>query len=233
MMEPRRLLDEASGLDRAVLESAVEDEPAAERRQRLLASFGGTSLAALTSAGSAKRLAALKLTAWKIVVGVAVTVGVGIGALGLRDRASTSHARPTASSLAPSVDPAAAPTAAESSPVGELAVVTPSALPDATLPTRGRSPRANPASIGREIALIDRARSALAAGAAQRALAVLREYDVACPDGAMSLEAEVLRIEAIAASGDQAGAADRASTFLTKHPRTAYDGRVRAHLANP
>ena len=88
-------------------------------------------------------------------------------------------------------------------------------------------------SIAREIALIDRARTSIAKGAPKSALATLDEYDVAFPAGTLSLEASVLRIEALAAAGDHGGATARARSFLERYPRSTYDARVRALLTNP
>lgn len=79
-----------------------------------------------------------------------------------------------------------------------------------------------------EVMTLKRAREALAAGRPKRALIELNIYDKRFRGGRLSLEAEVLRIEAMAQSGDGKAAAARASSFLAAHPSSPYANRVRA-----
>jgi len=227
MTEPRRLLDEASGLDRAILESSRDDEPSPARRRRVVAALGGASLAVSSSAAAAS---------WKIIVGIAVVTGLGIGGAMVQARRTrpASVVAPTAS-VAPSVLRVAtvAPvvTPAQAGPSTSAAiVVTP---PPKVMAKKVAAPSPSAPSIAHEIELIDRARQAKANGDAKGALAALDEYDAECRGGALSLEAAVLRIESLAAGGDHERAATLARQFLETHPQSAYDARVRAHLPNP
>jgi hypothetical protein len=70
-------------------------------------------------------------------------------------------------------------------------------------------------------------RSRLAAGGAEQALALLEAYERATPRGALRLEAEVLRIDALSRSGRLAQAAQRAKLFLHRHPSSVLAARVR------
>lgn len=78
-----------------------------------------------------------------------------------------------------------------------------------------------------ELAQLDAARSRLAAGHAEQALALLRAYERATPRGALRLEAEVLRIDALSRSGRLAQAQQRAKLFLSRHPSSVLAARVR------
>jgi hypothetical protein len=83
-------------------------------------------------------------------------------------------------------------------------------------------------SLTEEVMALKRAREALAAGRPKKALTELNIYDQRFRGGRLSLEAEVLRIEALAQSGERKAAAARAASFLSAHPSSPYANRVRA-----
>jgi hypothetical protein len=83
-----------------------------------------------------------------------------------------------------------------------------------------------------EVATLRAARAALRAGQPARARALLDEHDRRFPQGRLGIEAEVLRIEALALSGDTGAARVRAQQFLARHPDTPYASRVRAHAGH-
>ncbi|MBN9162050.1 MAG: hypothetical protein J0I07_13900 [Myxococcales bacterium] len=243
MTEPRRLLDEASGLDRAVLESAADDAPSPARRRRVVAALGLTSVAVSSSAAAAGGVAS-----WKIAIGIAAVTSLGVGGAIVRAQHSpadeprtvpvvvatarpvpSASAMPSAAPIAPIVS--AAPMPQVEAPPSPVVVTARPAPRRMVRETAEIASDATP-SIAREIALIDRARASIAKGAPKSALATLDEYDVTCPAGTLSLEASVLRIEALAAAGHHDSAAARARSFLERHPRSTYDARVRAHLTN-
>jgi hypothetical protein len=240
MTEPRRLLDTATGLDRRILESVVDDEPSPARRRRVVAAIGAASVGVGSAAAALKVVEAA--ARWKIVVGIATMAGVGVGAVAALQAsrasappivtAASTLVVPSASAFAPvaAADPVSLPVPPQTSASAPVAKKPARALPTATSST---PPVAPSISIAGEIALIDRVRSSLAAGSPQSALATLDEYDIECRSGALSLEAAVLRVEALAAAGDTEGAATRAKRFLVEHPRSAYEARVRAHLSKP
>jgi outer membrane protein assembly factor BamD (BamD/ComL family) len=86
-----------------------------------------------------------------------------------------------------------------------------------------------------EIALLDQARGAVAAGEPARALAILDGYTVRFPRGAMAPEATVLRIEALVKAGDRPAATRFADAFLATAPTSPYTTRIQSLLttANP
>ena len=104
-------------------------------------------------------------------------------------------------------------------------VVAPASItaPVATIPGDG------PLSLTQELAALDAARASLAGGEARRALRLLDTYDQSYPHGRLELEADVLRIDAMARSGRRDAARALAEAFLRKHPNSVLASRVRAH----
>jgi outer membrane protein assembly factor BamD (BamD/ComL family) len=85
-------------------------------------------------------------------------------------------------------------------------------------------------ALSAELAAVDGARSALATGNPVAALSKLDAYSKAYPRGRLALEAEVLRIDALARSGQTHAAQSRARAFLRQRPKSVLASRVRAHL---
>lgn len=228
MSEPRRLLEDAEGLERALLESAELDTPSPDRRRRLVALAG----ASVVTAGAAS--AGAGIATWKVVVAVVL---VGTGGVAAAHRAG--RAPPAATAAPPaSVAPAVVRPTAESRPTS-VASTPASTSPPAVAPkvaaksapfAPGTSAPNVACSVGDEVTALDKVRAAVRTGQAVDALARLDRYAATCPAGVLTVEARVLRIEALAAKGD-AGAADRlARAFLAEHPKSTYDGRVRRHV---
>jgi hypothetical protein len=103
----------------------------------------------------------------------------------------------------------------------QLAVV---ASPPAPSPAEARPA----SSVAAEVASLDRARSALAAGDAREALVRLSAHDAAFATGALQPEAVVLRVRALIAVGERGRAAEVANRFIAAHPESAQTGPLRA-----
>jgi hypothetical protein len=142
--------------------------------------------------------------------------------------------REPAAVVAPRV--AAAPkAAAPAAPVDvpeEPAVETASARP---LPVSGNVQRPSRAveappkpGLSDELGSLDRARQALVAGDASRSLRLLDEYQRRFAKPKLGTEAAVLRIEALAASGQRARASELGAQFLSRHGKGPYGARVRS-----
>jgi hypothetical protein len=86
---------------------------------------------------------------------------------------------------------------------------------------------AAPSSLGQELALLDAARQALAAGEAEKALALISTYRKRFPSGALEQEATVLEVDALDAKGRAAQATDLKEQFLAEHPDSAHRERVK------
>jgi outer membrane protein assembly factor BamD (BamD/ComL family) len=97
----------------------------------------------------------------------------------------------------------------------------------AVLAPRGE-PKAAPLSA--ELSALDSARSSLVAGDPSAALSALDAYSRKFPHGRLNLEAEVLRIDALAKSGQTVAARQRASAFIRRHPDSVLATRVRAFV---
>lgn len=89
------------------------------------------------------------------------------------------------------------------------------------------SKAAPPSTLEQELAVLDAARGALAAGRWGDAQRHLSDYAKRFPRGKLGLEAEVLRIEALASSGDAEGASRRASAILKRSPNSVVAARLR------
>jgi hypothetical protein len=107
------------------------------------------------------------------------------------------------------------------------------ALPSAAASGEERAPvnpvpGAQPLDLGQEVALLDRARTALAPplSDAARALNVLDAYARRFAHGALAQEAEALRIEAVLALGDERQARTRARRFLSSYPKSPLTDRI-------
>jgi hypothetical protein len=87
-----------------------------------------------------------------------------------------------------------------------------------------------PSTLGRELARVTAARSALAEGEAARSLQMLDAYDAEFPAGAFSVEVAVLRVEALARSGHAEDARRLGNRFLAQHPDGLFARRVAATL---
>jgi outer membrane biosynthesis protein TonB len=79
-----------------------------------------------------------------------------------------------------------------------------------------------------EVAVLDRARTALARRDATTALAALDEHRRDFADGALVAEAEVVRLEVLVETNQVAAARAQAADFLAKFPRSPLVRRVRS-----
>jgi TolA-binding protein len=218
--------------ERALLASAAIDQPPPAALSRTLDALSNT--AGQLGAGSAPSVAptathtlATAATKWTLV-SLVIGALAGAGAVKL-----ASEPRPkelSRTTLAPSLysDNArlrmARPKPVEPSAPAVHAAHADDAPRARPAPTRAASePRA---TLSEEVRLIDAARSALREGSAERALATLRVYAKRFPNGVLRREASVLRVEALAASGDRAAARTEADRYLNDHPDDPFAERV-------
>jgi hypothetical protein len=249
MKEPPRLLDEMTGLDRAVLEAARADEPSPVQRRRVLAALGAAGATGFsTSAASASLLAKLgALGSAKVFIGL-VVVGSGVGwTLLHRDAPKSAPATVvvvTTSFATSAVSPTVGfpPTQATQDVATAVSEIVPAPQVTSVASVAPKKPPkiakailAPPvleaSSFTRELGLIDEARLSLAAHQAGKALAALDRRDVEFPTGALALEARVLRVEALAAAGDGKSASAIAADFLERHPGSIYEARLLKYVA--
>jgi hypothetical protein len=231
--EPPRLHTEPeSELERSLLAAGRSYTASDSSRAKALAALGivgvtassTTAASAVTKAGLAKWLAGAVLLAGAAVPAVhyfrqhsAVTSAPSMTAPALTLRSAAPTPAPTASA-APGeptpTDPANSPAnASASAPSAPRAEAKPTSAP----------------ALSAELSALDAARSALASGDATGALSGLDAYARNFPHGKLSLEAEVLRIDALAKSGQTGAAQKRAAAFIKRHPDSVLASRVRAY----
>jgi len=233
MSEPRRLREEGgSAFEQALLDAGASYRGSPAVRARTLAALGIAGTAALTAstAGGASSAALLTKAGWTkllAISGLGVTAAAPVGYYAWQN---TQAPEPVAMVAPPAERPR--PAAVEEPPApAPVADVAPE--PARVAPAPRVEPKAHSASaLAAELGALDAARSRLAAGDAVSALSLLDDYSRAYPRGRLVLEAEVLRIDALAKSGQMAQAKKRAELFLKRHPKSVLASRVRTYLTD-
>jgi hypothetical protein len=237
--DPQPLLDDgATALELELLRAGDADRPSPKSRQAALAALGlstavlGASSPVAAAAGRVALSPGARLLAakwWAISALVAASGGAGLGY-------ATWHGAPAPKASVNSVSkpslPPLSPTFVAEAPAPEVSAAPIREVP--SLPERPPSPPSRSSSsasdpgIQDQIALIDRARGAVAAHQPAAAMAALDEYQRRFPAGVLAQEATLLRIETLAARGDKADAARLGRQFLERYPRSAMAARVKA-----
>lgn len=223
---------------RMLLDSARSDELPSNvdaAWQKFGAALNGVSVLAAGASGAlalrrAQRWLATKWLIWGVLTGSTLT------ALSLRrsqDRVALPSPAPSAAKASPSASIDAA--SARSAVATPQAAAAPTAIspPRSARPharaARGEAPSApSPSStLSAQVALLDAARSAVAAGAVAEALRLADKYRADFPNGELAPEAEVVAIEALVAQGQKPAAAERAARFLARYPGDPHAARVK------
>jgi hypothetical protein len=220
-MSERRLLEEDGGdtLTRELLRAGVDERPSEEARRRALSALGLPAGAA--GAGSAT-----------VASASAGHLALGPGRVTVVPPAAPSvalHPAPAPTETAASPLPAVSPPSS-SAPV-VVAPLAASVTPHRVAPRAAAS--ADDDGLGAEVAVLDGARQALAAGETTKALATLDSYERTFPRGVLGQEAVVLRIEVLVAAGKVDGARAVADRFLAAHPSSPHATRIRHLLGEP
>ncbi len=253
MKDPRPLLlDDPSLAERLLLSSAVLDRPPPGGKARALVALGlGASVGTAATPSSAAAGAPLPALVGKWLATGALSGLVVASSVAVVAHRLVAPARPAMSTVAPAraTAPASlAPTQAvsrssspEASPALELGATGAPARSfagEATANSVRTAPRGTHAvrpapvqSLSAEIAALDAARRALAAGDAAHALGLLQTHDVDFPVATLSQEATVLRVEALHALGRDPEAALAAKQLLATDPHSAHAKRIRSILA--
>jgi hypothetical protein len=240
MKEPSRLREEnASALERALLEAGVAYGSPPSARAKTLGALGLAGSATLISgATQAAPVSAIAKVTWTKLLAtvslVGVVAAVPVGYYAGRRHSAVAHAVAA---------PVAAPQAVETPDPASEPGGTPALAPAAVVPPPAhahlgvrvghtRSEGASSVTLAHELSSIDAARSRLARGDADGALTQLDAYARGYPRGRLELEAEVLRIDALDQSGRTVAARERAEAFLRRHPHSVLAARVRARLGD-
>jgi hypothetical protein len=229
---PRLHTEPESELERSLLNAGRGYTASASSRARALAAVG---LVGTTASSTAAASAITKAGVVKWVVAVALVAGAAVPAARYLRRSGAAPAVSTSAAPVPAIAVAAlaapSPVAAPDEPSATTDTTTPivEAPPSGPLnAARSESKPAAPA-LSAELGALDAARSKLASGDAAGALTALDAYARNFPHGKLGLEAEVVRIDALAKSGQTVAARKRAEAFMKRHPDSVLASRVRAY----
>lgn len=232
MDDPQRLLDSTgTPLERTLLQELRLYQGPESMRAHTLAALGVSGSAGLAAAGAMAwfwgKTWSTKLLLTASVASVAL--GVPAGYLILRHNAGASARPPSTLAAAnPSVQP---PATVSTSPTTSPVVDTPVSPPahPATRPARrGATRAATSADLRAELEALDTVRLTLARGDFLGALSFLDAYFQNFHRGRLHLEAEVLRIDALARSGQTEAARSYANEFLRRHPNSVHAARLQS-----
>jgi hypothetical protein len=240
MTNPRRLIDD--GLDdfeRNLLAAGRRDAMSPSSRARIFAGLGLSALIPGTAvAAGVKGAAKGTLFGLAGATGVKVAIGGAVGALAIWSSVallSGSGDKPNAAletpvrvaevSLAEPVTRAPAPVVNETTSAEDQVAEEPQQEQSVSRRTPAGTKQSSD-DLGRELESLDEARAALRSGDAARCLELLREHTRKFPRQRMAVEASVLRIEALAASGNREAARKAGREFLARHPKGPYAQRV-------
>ena len=235
--DPKRLtVVGATELERTLLQAARRERPSPELTARMAAGLGisvglasaAGSASAAQAAGAGPAAVAAPAAVGKTAVGAWLTAGVlaaaiGAGVVGGRlygGKRGDEAARSAPAVVAPPVEERPAAPRAPSAASGD------SGKRAERAHRRAFAPAAPAADLRDQIALIDAARTAVRAGATDKALALLRRYDASYAGGAFRPEALALRVEALDQAGRGAEAQALAREFLARYPQSPVAERI-------
>lgn len=228
MDDPQRILDgTGTALERSLLQELRVYRGPKNMRPHTLAALGVTGSTGLAAGGA---LAWLWGKTWgtKLLLTVSVAtvlLGAPAGYFILRQSATLPAlpAPPTVTALPP-VQPLPAP-----APVTPPTVLAPAAIPT-PLPVARASRRGvtTSADLRAELEALDTVRSTLARGDFFGSLSLLDAYFQKFHHGRLHLEAEILRIDALARSSQAEAARSYAKEFLRRNPKSLHAARLQS-----
>jgi hypothetical protein len=229
-------------IDAAAPEEGMDDVRRHRNKARIMgriatgAAAGATVLATAEAAAAPAKVAVAKGT----FLSLALTTALKSGAAALVVTAAVAGGYRVAtgpSSSPPAVDTgrAAAPTAATAAPSARRQE-RPAPLPDEPPPAASAEPSppepvaappaAQPSSLARETALLQKVQAELAAGNADAALELLGEHEAEHGGGALREERRAARVLALCQSGRLAEGRAAARRFAVDYPRSPQRARV-------
>jgi hypothetical protein len=242
--------DQPSQLERTLLASAEGDGPTPAETERAWREFQANAgaLAALAS----PRPAPTEPRAWSATPRARALQWLLMGAVGggslvalwrpFQPGAEPAPPLPVpAATPAPDLAPAELTPDPEPEPGPAEGSAAPAAAPPRARPAGSppRSPRARRTAaptpggaasgsrLALEVAALDAARTALAIGANAEVLRRIEEYHREFTDGALSADADVVAIEALAAQREQRALAHAVQRFLRMYPQDPHTARIR------
>jgi TolA-binding protein len=196
---------------------------------------GGAIAAASASAGTAAKGSVVAISAASIAKWLGIGALGGVVVAGVAHQITPSPGTPLAPAAIPA-PPAPARGEAKQSDAPKLEPA-PTAGTEPEPPKVSEKPQAHAREQGpedergvplaAEVALVDRARAALATGSAGRALDELRAYESSFPEPRLLPEVLFLRMEAYLAAGNAARARETAEQSIRLFPRSPHAARAR------
>jgi hypothetical protein len=229
----RPLAQSGNEIERLLLAAGAGERPADESVRRAAAILGvaprAAILASVLGATRATRWTSLATWASAGILGIA-----GAGALVVAMRATPPSPPPSARPHGVEVSgPSQAPPPAALVPSTGLvpvAATAPAAIPVAeplvAAPARRAASEPAPHGLREQAEALDAARALLAAGDSRGTLVRLGDFDRRFAGGPLREEASLLRIEALARTGDRAAASAAARRFLRAYPGSVQADRV-------
>lgn len=224
----------ATGLEQRLLRAATNEQPTRELSERMargigvalpaIGAGGAASLSAKSAAAAAKAaVSSGSLLPW--ISGVLVAALVAGGFVALRPNATPARARAlsapisTAVKAAPELAAPAIPPAAATPPTDASPQTADDAATNALGSFASQRSRATTSAneLPKQVALVDAARAALAAGGAERALSSVREYQAVYPRGPFRPEVAAIKIEALLKLGRKTEARASAESFAATY----------------
>jgi hypothetical protein len=233
--------EQPSGFEASLIRAARREMPSAALRRAAMAAGDlshATMMASKASAtsGALRTLiaaAAKGFLAGAVVAGVVVTSAPLLPSVAPKARyvdhpfaESAEASRAAVSSVAPSDAPPAPPSVEAAASGRRVPVV----VPKRNVKGRRETATSSEGDLGAEIRAFELARRDFESGNVAAATAALDRYEHDFVRGALSPEAEVLRIEILAATGKRSAASVRARAFLVAHPSEPAARRVRNWL---
>lgn len=228
MHDPERLLNGgATEAELALLRAAAAEEPPPDGARRLAETLGVAGMLPVAGLAHAAQAQAAQLA--PAALSTAVRAKLALKWVALASSGLALGGTVLVTSLPRKTPPSPQPRshAAASAPI-ERSVVR--ETEDAGLDAQASTPKPRSLAVADELARLDRARAALAARDARRALAQLAGYADAHPDGMLREEAQLLRIEALTQEKRRARARREAAAFLRAYPTSVHAARMRAWL---
>lgn len=235
----KRLLEQAnSPLERALLLAGSDVRASDATRAVALEALGlGTRrrsrVRALPFGRTALLLAAMVISAAAVAIPLAERVLVGQSPLAeITSAAQLEHDANQGTNRATVGDavPAQEPASIESLPLELEGEPSARRANDTSGQSRTAGVRGARMLLAAELAALDAARAKLNAGDARAALELLDAHQREFPKPRLSLEAEVLRIDALDRAGQVDAARRRAEAFVQNHPKGVLTGRVKRYL---
>ena len=231
--DPPRLLSDDGAMGQTLRRAWESEQPSDAARDQALA-LAAAGVGAGVAGGAAAKGGVGALVKWIALGALAVAGGAAMVVLREPVASPVGRSVPSASSA---VTPSASGAVAAPVPVASIEVA-PSASPSTVVsapvaPSPVRAPRPQPSALGEQVVELDRARRALGDGDAATALKRLDVYEARFPRGALRDEADVLRVEALLAAGDRAGAVRAGDRFLAAHAESPHAARVRSLIHPP